>query len=389
MTSATRHEHGRPGQQGQHRLGGALADALGRRATLTTGMLANGAALITLGYMTAAPAVIAATFAAGATVDIYRPAAQALVADLIPAASRPRAYGLISWAANLGFSAAMLAGGMLAQAGFRWLFWADAATCTAFAVLAWRAIPAAHAHPQARRSKPSGLGSVLRDRVMAAFALLALGYTAVYQQAFTTLPIAMHQRGLPPRAYGLVMALNGTVIVIIQPLAGQPRPQPGRRSRPHPHRRRVRRHRSGLDRPGLRRRSLHLDTRRDRHGHGRRGHRRRPGTSAPPRPVPGTLRRRRSPRRAARPARRKPAAPPRRPRPVARVRRPHGGHRTRPGHPRPSHPQPDPPRSHRTNLAQAPQSCSRLQGAPASQAGTPCGPLRERHIAGTEGSTPQ
>jgi MFS family permease len=70
-------------------LGGALADALGRRATLTAGMLANGAALITLGYMTAAPAVIAATFAAGATVDIYRPAAQALVADLIPAAGRP------------------------------------------------------------------------------------------------------------------------------------------------------------------------------------------------------------------------------------------------------------------------------------------------------------
>jgi hypothetical protein len=28
----------------------------------------------------------------------------------------------------------------------------------------------------------------------------------------------MHQRGLPPRAYGLVMALNGIVIVILQPL---------------------------------------------------------------------------------------------------------------------------------------------------------------------------
>jgi hypothetical protein len=41
---------------------------------------------------------------------------------------------------------------------------------------------------------------------------------AVCQQAFTTLPIAMHQRGLPPRAYGLVMALNGIVIVILQPL---------------------------------------------------------------------------------------------------------------------------------------------------------------------------
>ena len=202
-------------------LGGLLADTLGRRPTLTLGMLANAASLITLGYLTAAPALTAAAFAAGATIDIYRPAAQALVADLIPAAGRARAYALISWAANLGFSAAMLGGGVLAQAGFRWLCWADALTCVAFAALAWRAMPATRPRPRARGSNPGGFGEVLRDRVMAGFALVALGYTTVYQQAFTTLPIAMHERGLPPRAYGLVMAVNGIVIVTIQPLAGR------------------------------------------------------------------------------------------------------------------------------------------------------------------------
>ncbi len=202
-------------------LGGALADTLGRRATLSAGMLANGACLIALGYATAAPAVIALTFAAGATIDIYRPAAQALIADLIPAAGRARAYGLISWAANLGFSVAMLAGGMLAQHGFGWLFGADALTCAAFAGLAWRAIPGTPARPPARRNEPGGFGDVLRDRVMAAYALVTLAYMAVYQQAFTTLPLTMHLGGLPPRAYGLVMALNGTLIVILQPLAGR------------------------------------------------------------------------------------------------------------------------------------------------------------------------
>lgn len=40
-------------------LGGVLADTLGRRPTLTLGMLANGASLIALGYVTAAPAPIA------------------------------------------------------------------------------------------------------------------------------------------------------------------------------------------------------------------------------------------------------------------------------------------------------------------------------------------
>src|SRR5215510_7275559 len=200
-------------------LGGWLADALGRRAALTAGMLANGASLIALGYVTAAPAVTAMTFAAGATIDMYRPAAQALVADQIPAAGRARAYGLISWAANLGFSAAMLAGGMLAQAGFRWLFWADALTCAAFATLAWRALPAAPARAAAPATQPRPVAGVLRDRVNAAFMLVVLGQMIVYQQGFTTLSIAMHAAGLPPRAYGLVMALNGVVIVTVQPLA--------------------------------------------------------------------------------------------------------------------------------------------------------------------------
>lgn len=202
-------------------LGGLLTDMLGRWPTLTLGMLANACSLLTLGYLTAAPALAAAAFAAGATIDIYKPAALALVADLVPAAGRPRAYALISWAANLGFSAAMLGGGMLAQAGFRWLFWADALTCVAFAVLAWRAMPATRPRPRAHDSSPGGFGDVLRDRVMAAFALAALGYMAVYQQAFTTLPIAMGERGLPPHAYGLVMAVNGIVIVTIQPLASR------------------------------------------------------------------------------------------------------------------------------------------------------------------------
>ncbi len=187
-------------------LGGWLADRLGRRAALTVGMLANGASLIALGYVTA--------------IDMYRPAAQALVADLIPAAGRARAYGLISWAANLGFSAAMLSGGMLAQAGFRWLFWADALTCAAFAALAWRALPAAPARAVAQATQPRGFADVLRDRVMAGFMLVVLGQMVVYQQGFTTLPIAMHAAGLQPRGYGLVMALNGMVIVIVQPLAG-------------------------------------------------------------------------------------------------------------------------------------------------------------------------
>jgi len=200
-------------------VGGVLADRLGRRGTLTAGMLANGAALIALGCATGTIAIVVTAFAAGATVDLYRPAAKALVADMVPAADRARAYGLISWAANLGFTAAMLTGGMLAQAGFRWLFGADALTCTAFALLAWHALPETHARPAPAGNDAAGFGSVLRDPVMAAFLLVVLAHIIVYQQGFTTLPIAMHAIRLPPSSYGLVMAVNGLVVILVQPLA--------------------------------------------------------------------------------------------------------------------------------------------------------------------------
>jgi MFS family permease len=197
-------------------LGGVLADRLGRRATLSGGMLATAAAMLALGYVTATPAVVAVVFVLGVSIDIYRPASQALVADLVPPADRPRAYGLLFWAINLGFAVAMVFGGTLSRAGFSWLFWIDAVTCAVFAVLVWRAVPETRARRADR--EPGGFRDVLRDRVAVASVLIVFGYAFVYLQAYSTLPLAMRHAGLPPQAYGLAMAVNGVGIVIVQPL---------------------------------------------------------------------------------------------------------------------------------------------------------------------------
>ena len=197
-------------------LGGVLADRIGRRATLTGGMLATAAAMLALGYVTTTPVVIAVVFVLGVTIDMYRPASQALVADLVAPADRPRAYGLLFWAINLGFAVAMVLGGTLSRAGFSWLFWVDAATCAVYAVLIWRAVPETRVRRAER--EPGGFADVLRDRVAVASVLIVFGYAFVYLQAYSTLPLAMRHAGLPPQAYGLAMAVNGIGIVIIQPV---------------------------------------------------------------------------------------------------------------------------------------------------------------------------
>jgi MFS family permease len=198
-------------------LGGTLSDRIGRRATLTGGMLATAVAMLGLGYVTAVPAVVALVFVLGITIDIYRPASQALLADLVGPADRARAFGLLFWAINLGFAVAMVLGGALSRAGFSWLFWVDALTCAVFAVLVWRAVPETHVRNRADH-EPGGFADVLRDRVAVGSVLIVFGYAFVYLQAYSTLPLAMGRAGLPPSAYGLAMAVNGIGIVIVQPL---------------------------------------------------------------------------------------------------------------------------------------------------------------------------
>lgn len=199
-------------------VGGSLADRIGRRATLTGGMLSTAMAMIALGYASSIPVVIGVVFVLGVTIDAYRPAAQALVADLVPSADRARAYGLLFWAINLGFAVAMVAGGTLTRAGFGWLFWVDAGTCAIYACLVWRTVPEERVRHADR--EPGGFGDVLRDRLAVGSVLIVFGYALVYVQAFSTLPLAMSRAGLPPSAYGLAMAVNGIGIVLVQPLVG-------------------------------------------------------------------------------------------------------------------------------------------------------------------------
>ncbi|WP_368367241.1 MDR family MFS transporter [Actinomadura sp. WMMA1423] len=197
--------------------GGALADRLGRRVTLTFATVGTGAAMLALGYAQGLPAILATALVLGLLLDMYRPAAQAMVADIISPADRPRAFGLLFWAVNLGWAVAMVLGGTLAQEGFLWLFWIDALTCAAFGLLVWRAVPETRVR-DVHAAPAGGFGRVLRDRVMVGYVLVTLVYTFVLMQGMTTMPLAMKEDGLGPRSYGLAIAANGVLIIIVQPL---------------------------------------------------------------------------------------------------------------------------------------------------------------------------
>jgi MFS family permease len=197
-------------------LGGWLADRIGRRDTMVLGLVASAASLGVLGVSRPIWAIAGGSALVGLAMDLYRPAAAAAVADLVPAAARPRAFALIYWAINLGVSVSGILGGFLAQRGWWLLFVLDAATCLIFALFVARGVP--NIPIERAEGDRGGYGPVLRDRLAVALSAISLVGACVYMQSFVALPLSMSADGLPPSAYGLAYAVNPIAIIVIQPL---------------------------------------------------------------------------------------------------------------------------------------------------------------------------
>lgn len=237
-------------------LGGWLGDRVSRRTAIVIGFLSGAASLVALALAPTLEAVWVAALAVGLSSDLARPAMSALVVDVVPPERRVRAFSMSFWAVNVGFTLATVAGGLLSRWGFTWLFLIDAASTLAAAALVWR-LPRG---PRVRRvpredgvdvlARGTGRGGtgrrgngrrgnerrgnerrgsdrdgivwrVLRDPLALTLVAANTAYAAVYQQVYSTLPLAMGGHGLDAAAYGLIIAANGVVIVALQPLAGR------------------------------------------------------------------------------------------------------------------------------------------------------------------------
>lgn len=201
-------------------VGGVLADRLGRRVTLSVAMASAALAMLAFGAARGSWPIAVTAFTVGFTGDLFRPASQALVADVVAPAERPRAYGLLFWAVNLGWAVATTTGGLLARHGYWLLFAGDAATSSLFAALVWRGITEpARELPAAGAGDRGGWTAPLRDRPFVGFSGLQFLFACVLFQIFSTVPLAMRADGLSPAAFGVAVAVNGLLIVAIQPVA--------------------------------------------------------------------------------------------------------------------------------------------------------------------------
>ena len=200
-------------------IGGVLTDRFGRRTTLAASLIATAAALFALSFARQLWVLSVLVFVLGVVADMYRPAATAAIADVVAEPDRNRAYALQFWAINLGFSVAATSAGLLLHFGFGVLFVLDALTTLAFGLIALRFVPETrpeHHEAPARLLDPLRLFA--RDRLLLAATVLILIYSLLYAQVNVTLPLAITHAGLSSSVYGFVIAINGFLIVVLQPL---------------------------------------------------------------------------------------------------------------------------------------------------------------------------
>ena len=198
--------------------GGELTDRLGRRPVMLMSFFITPIFMVALGLAKDLMLISICTFIVGFFMDLYRPAVGAAIADLVPPESRTRAYGYNYWAINLGAAVAPLLAGLIADYNFLILFVGDAVTTALFGFIVLfgiRETRPAEAHHTSHAPLGERVAQLKRAPILLLFSLITLFFGIVYMQGNVTLPLDMQADGLGPRDYGVAIAVNGALIILM------------------------------------------------------------------------------------------------------------------------------------------------------------------------------
>ncbi|MFC1758545.1 MDR family MFS transporter [Planctomycetota bacterium] len=201
-------------------LGGQLADRLGRKPVMVFALIGAAASLVALSFAKDRYSFLLMVLVFSLTIEMYRPAASAMMGDLVDHTQRPLAFGLMYIAFNLGFAVAAPVGGFLAHYSYQWLFWGDAITTASYGLIIAFLIRDTLPNTAKAQSAVGGwartLSHIANDHVFMLFSLATLMTSIVFMQAFTTLPIHLDKSGYSEENIGWLLSTNGILIVFCQ-----------------------------------------------------------------------------------------------------------------------------------------------------------------------------
>ncbi|MFD1659666.1 MFS transporter [Streptomyces caeni] len=204
-------------------IGGYLTDTIGRRWAILLSVMVTSGLTASVPFLGPLPAIIAVVGLIGLVSQIYRPAMAAVLIDSVTSAQqRLAAFGVLRFAQNIGSTLGGVLGGVLASISYAGLFLVEAATLLLFGVIVAVLLRDA---PQPRsdfgtaetRADPAvGYRQVLTDRTLVRFLLMTVFSMFAYIQTAVGLPLHVDDVGLSARDFGLLMGLNGLLVVLLE-----------------------------------------------------------------------------------------------------------------------------------------------------------------------------
>jgi len=196
--------------------GGHMADTLGRRKTIVLSMFSAAIAMLLLSQARSLVAIVLFTALAGLTGELYRPAGSAMLTDLVPSDRRVTAFAAYRLSFNAGWAFGPATAGLLTGYSFFWLFLGDAMTSLAYGLVAWACLP--ESRPSVRREAAWGdaWSSIRRDRAFQRAMLASFAITLVFLQSASSYGLHVTSLGHSERTYGLLLSLNGVLIVCFE-----------------------------------------------------------------------------------------------------------------------------------------------------------------------------
>jgi MFS family permease len=210
--------------------GGVVTDRFGRRRTLLVSLFGSGLLAVAMGAVPSVDLFVPLLVALGFIADLYRPAASAMIGDLLPSSDRASGFAGLRMAVNLGWASGTALGGVLADWNWRLLFLGDGLTTLAYGALVYFTIPETRpalvpspVPPPASEGTDGrpvfgrGPTNPLRDGVFLATTFTGLLFTLIFCCNLSVLPLTVTQSaGYPAVVFGLLAAVNGILIAFLE-----------------------------------------------------------------------------------------------------------------------------------------------------------------------------
>jgi predicted MFS family arabinose efflux permease len=199
-------------------IGGRITDRFGFYPQQVASLMLGGIMFIITAYQHSYLSLCISTFVLSVCNESFRPANATAIAYYSKQGNRTRSYSLNRLAINLGWAVGGAIGGFLASINYKLLFWVDGCTNIAAAFLLLKLLPYIKTGTRHLKEKHQQVRKpAYRDKTYLGFIVLTILFAACFFQLFTILPVFYKTYwNLNEQFIGILMALNGVIIVIIE-----------------------------------------------------------------------------------------------------------------------------------------------------------------------------